>query len=130
MTFPTQKKLDGEASLNLLREISANPRLTQREMSSRLHLSLGKINFLLKAMVEKGHVKVENFRNSDNKTAYLYLLTPAGIEQKARITQEFLRIKTDEYNRLKDELVRLENEAAGVDSIPESPDHRDGFSAV
>lgn len=121
MEITTEKKLADEASLNLLREISANPRLTQRDMSSRLNMSLGKINFLIKAMIEKGILTIENFRNSDNKIACLYLLTPAGVKQKAKITMEFLKIKTDEYKRLKEEIARLEAEAKAVDSIAENP---------
>ena len=124
MANPIREKLDSEESLNLLREISVDPRLTQREMSSRLNLSLGKINFLIKAMIEKGLVKVENFRNSENKAAYLYFLTPAGIDEKAKITLRFLKRKTEEYERLKGEIHRLEKEAA-ADS---SSDSRDGFS--
>jgi EPS-associated MarR family transcriptional regulator len=127
MEDKTEKKLADEASLHLLREISANPRLTQRDMSSRLNMSLGKINFLIRAMIEKGILKVENFRNSDNKTAYLYLLTPVGVEQKAKITLDFLRIKTEEYKKLKDEIVRLETEAQAIDSISDS---RNKFSAT
>ncbi len=127
MEDKTEKKLADEASLHLLREISANPRLTQRDMSSRLNMSLGKINFLIRAMIEKGILKVENFRNSDNKTAYLYLLTPVGVEQKAKITLDFLRIKTEEYKKLKDEIVRLETEAQAIDPISDS---RNKFSAT
>ena len=122
MTIMIREKLDREESLNLLREISANPRLTQREMSSRLNLSLGKINFLIKAMIEKGLVKVENFRNSGNKAAYLYLLTPMGIEEKARITLRFLKRKTEEYARLRKEILLLEKEAAAANIPSEACD--------
>lgn len=112
MVILMREKVDSEESLNLLREISANPRLTQRQMSSRLNLSLGKINFLVKTMIEEGLVKVENFRNSENRAAYLYLLTPMGIEEKAKITLRFLKKKTDEYERLREDIRRLEKEAA------------------
>jgi EPS-associated MarR family transcriptional regulator len=120
MAHPIREKLDSEESLNLLREISVDPRLTQREMSSRLNLSLGKINFLIKAMIEKGLVKVENFKNSENKAAYLYFLTPVGIEEKARITLRFLKRKTEEYERLKLEIQRLEKEAAAENTFPDN----------
>ena len=122
MVNPIRAKLESEECLNLLREISVDPRLTQRKMSSRLNLSLGKINFLIKAMIEKGLVKVENFRNSENKAAYLYSLTPAGIDEKAEITLRFLKRKTEEYERIKREIRRLENDAVAVDSYSDSCD--------
>jgi len=81
----------------VLREIDAEPQLTQRELSLRLGFSLGKINFLIKAMIEKGLIKAENFKNAKNKSAYLYVLTPMGIEEKAKTTYRFLKRKMEEY---------------------------------
>ena len=80
-------------------------------MAKRLGVSLGKINFCLKALTEKGVVKVRNFRNSENKPAYVYLLTPSGMEQKARMTVEFLQYKIKEYEKLHIEIQELKNEA-------------------
>lgn len=103
--------------LSLLREINDNPQVTQRELSARLGLSLGKINYLLQSLIQKGFVKADNFKNSTNKIAYLYLLTPSGLEEKARITYRFLQRKTEEYERLAQEIRRLKEE---VDASNES----------
>lgn len=84
--------------------------MTQRELSASLGVSLGKINFLLKALVRKGLIKADNFKKSDNKTAYLYLLTPYGIEEKARITYYFLKHKIQEYHQLEEEIRQLKTE--------------------
>ncbi|MEW5902947.1 MAG: MarR family EPS-associated transcriptional regulator [Pseudomonadota bacterium] len=83
--------------------------MSQRDLAKKLGISLGKVNFCLKALVEKGSVKIDNFRKSDNKLGYAYLLTPHGIEQKARMTVEFLQMKVREYERLKVEIDELRN---------------------
>jgi EPS-associated MarR family transcriptional regulator len=103
-------KTGTEESLMLLRTISDNPQITQRELSSKLGLSLGKINFLMKSLIEKGFIKARNFKNSQNKISYLYFLTPSGIEEKARITYHFLKRKTKEYERLEAEIRHLQQE--------------------
>jgi len=105
-----------EAILKLLRALDENPHMTQRQLSSHLGLSLGKINFLLKAFVGKGLVKIENFKNSENKIGYLYVLTPGGIEEKVKITYRFLKRKMREYETLEDEIRRLKKEIALVES--------------
>lgn len=110
MTMNQRLKIDTEESLMLMRVIDTNPQMTQRELSSHLGLSLGKINFLMKAMIEKGFVKANNFKNSNNKIAYLYYLTPRGIEEKAKITYRFLKLKLAEYERLEEEIRQLEQE--------------------
>ena len=110
MAIQRISKLETEESLKLLREIDADPQLTQRELSSRLGLSLGKINFLIKAMIEKGFIKADNFKNSKNKIAYFYLITPMGIEEKAKITYRFLKRKIEEYEKLEAEIQQLEEE--------------------
>jgi len=115
MTNRQNMKLETEESLNVLREIDSNPQLTQRELSSRLGLSLGKINFLLKAMIEKGFIKAENFKKSNNKSAYLYLLTPMGMEQKAQTTYRFLKRKIAEYEKLEIEIRQLKKEVSFSD---------------
>jgi len=115
--MPNHLKLDleTEETLKVLREIDSNPEMTQREISSRLGLSLGKINFLVKAVIDKGLIKSENFKNSKNRSAYLYFLTPRGLEAKTKATYYFLRRKIDEYERLEAEIRQLKREAGVVD---------------
>jgi len=102
---------DDNTSYGLLKTLENNPSLSQRDLAKRLGISLGKVNFCINALVEKGCLKVNNFRNSDNKLAYAYLLTPKGVEQKARMTVEFLQIKVQEYERLRAEIEELQREA-------------------
>ena len=99
-----------EAQFRILRLIESNPSLTQRELAREMVVSLGKVNYCVNALIEKGWVKARNFRNSNNKLAYAYLLTPRGIEQKAEITVHFLRRKVAEYESLKKEIARLRRE--------------------
>jgi len=117
--MPNHLKIDleTEEALSVLREIDAYPEMTQRTLSSRLGLSLGKINFLIKALIEKGLIKVENFKNSKNKSAYLYSLTPTGFEEKTKATYLFLKRKTEEYERLEVEIKQLKKEA-GISDLP------------
>ncbi len=96
---------------DLLKTLEGNPSLSQRDLSRRLGVSLGKVNFCLNALVEKGCLKVSNFRNSSNKLAYAYVLTPRGIELRARMTVQFLKYKVREYERLKSEIEELKREA-------------------
>lgn len=93
-----------------MRVIDENPQVTQRELSANLGMSLGKINFLIKAMVDKGFIKADNFKNSQKKIAYLYCLTPKGIEEKAKITYRFLKWKVAEYEKLEQEIRQLQKE--------------------
>jgi len=102
---------DDNTSYDLLKTLENNPSLSQRDLAKRLGISLGKVNFCLNALIEKGCLKVNNFRNNDNKLAYVYLLTPHGAEQKARMTVEFLQIKIVEYERLRVEIEALKREA-------------------
>jgi len=88
----------------VMKLIEENPEISQRELARELGLSLGKVNYCLKAFVAKGFVKVDNFRRSDNKRAYAYLLTPRGIEEKARVTMQFFRRIEAEYEMLKREI--------------------------
>jgi EPS-associated MarR family transcriptional regulator len=103
--------LDETTHYILLKTLEENPGLSQRDLAKKLGISLGKVNFCLKALVDKGSVKINNFRNSENKLAYAYLLTPSGIEEKARITVHFLKYKLQEYERLKAEIEELRHEA-------------------
>lgn len=101
---------DDTTSYSLLKTLEENPGLSQRDLARRLGISLGKVNFCLKALIAKGCLKVANFRSNENKLAYAYLLTPHGVEQKARMTVEFLHIKTREYERLRMEIEELKRD--------------------
>ena len=105
-----------EAHYKLLRLIESRPQLTQRQLARELGMSLGKINYCVNALIEKGWIKARNFRNSSNKLAYAYLLTPKGIEQKAVIAVHFLQRKVTEYETLRREIAQLRRE---VDGSPE-----------
>lgn len=98
---------DDTTSYGLLKTLADEPNLSQRDLAKRLGVSLGKVNFCLNALIAKGCLKADNFRNSENKMAYAYLLTPRGVEQKARMTVEFLQIKIHEYERLREEIAEL-----------------------
>lgn len=103
--------LNHATDYNLLKILAENPTLSQRDLAKQLGISLGKVNFCLNALIGKGCVKVNNFRNSENKQAYSYLLTAKGLEEKARMTVEFLQCKVVEYERLRLEIAALEHEA-------------------
>src|SRR3989304_988746 len=107
MTIQTPDQFESETALQIFREINNSLEMTQRKLSSRLGISLGKVNFLVNALIRKGFVKVENFKRSSNKTAYLYYLTPMGIEEKSRMTYLFLKRKMREYERLELEIGQL-----------------------
>ncbi len=104
----------GEEVLKVLRLLEDNPEITQRELSSRLGLSLGKTNFLMRAVIHRGLVKAQNFKNSHNKNAYLYYLTPSGVEEKARTAYLFLKRKMREYEQLEEEIRQLRKEASDI----------------
>ena len=89
-----------------------NPDLTQRELAEKLGISVGGLNYCLKALMEKGLVKMKNFTNSKNKFGYVYVLTPTGMAEKAAITHRFLQRKMDEYEELKAEIDALTLEAS------------------
>lgn len=103
--------LNDETRYRILKALEADPQASQRRIADELGISLGRVNYCLQALIRKGLVKADNFRNSDNKRAYLYLLTPRGIEEKARVTARFLRVKLDEYEILKREIEELQQEA-------------------
>ena len=100
-----------EIHLDLLRKLEVSPELTQRELSKVMGVSLGKINYCMQKLIEKGWVKISNFSNNPNKVSYIYLLTPKGIEQKKILTISFLKIKLDEYEVLKSEINKLKQDA-------------------
>jgi EPS-associated MarR family transcriptional regulator len=93
--------------LDLLCKLDLNPKYTQRELSREMGVSLGKVNYCIKKLTEKGWLKLTNFSASSNKLGYMYLLTPKGIEQKAKLTTLFLKIKIEEFEILKDEISKL-----------------------
>jgi EPS-associated MarR family transcriptional regulator len=96
--------------LDLLRRLELNPRYTQRELSQEMGVSLGKVNYCMKKLSEKGWIKLTNFSHHSNKLSYMYLLTPHGIEQKAKLTFSFLKIKIKEYEMLKVEISKLKQD--------------------
>jgi len=93
--------------LDLLRKLQARPQSTQRDLSQEMGISLGKINYCMQKLTAKGWVKLINFSRSSNKLGYMYLLTPKGVEQKAKLTTLFLKTKLEEFEVLKDEISRL-----------------------
>ncbi len=95
--------------------VARNPEATQRQLANELNVSLGKINYCLSALIEKGHIKVRNFTNSNHKAAYAYLLTPRGLKEKAKVTLRFLERKKQEYEQLKIEIEQLDQEVKRQD---------------
>ena len=93
----------------LLKSLEQDANLTQRQLSKELGISLGKVNYCLQSLIQKGFVKINNFKNSKHKIQYSYLLTPRGIEEKTKLTIEFLKTKTKEYEALKKEVEKLTN---------------------
>ena len=101
-----------DLELATMRAVAACPGASQRRLAQTLGISLGKTNFLLRALLDRGLVKCENFRRSDNKLGYLYLLTPSGARAKARLTRNYLRRKEFEFERLRAEIDMLRTETA------------------
>lgn len=99
-----------QARFRILKILADEPDLTQRELAKRLGISLGKSNYLLKALVEKGLIKIGNFRRAEKKLKYVYLLTPAGIRERIRLTGAYLARKEAEYDALKAEIEELKGE--------------------
>ena len=100
--------------LDLLRRLESNPEFTQRELSREMGVSLGKVNYCMKKLTEKGLIKLTNFTHNPNKVGYSYLLTPSGIEEKSRLTFSFLKRKTAEYEILKKEIHALQLESEEI----------------
>ncbi len=112
--------LTDEYRYKILKKIEMNPEISQRELAEALGISLGKVNYCLKALIEKGIVKVTNFRNSKNKLAYLYKITPIGIEEKASVTLRFLNRKMQEYEALQKEIEQLKAEFYKTQNVHEN----------
>lgn len=102
--------LTDEYRYKILKLVEEKPEISQRELASSLGVSLGKVNFCLKALIDVGLLKASNFKNSKNKLAYMYLLTPTGIEEKTKITMRFLKNRIQEYEVLKSEIASLKQE--------------------
>ena len=109
--------LTDEYRYKILKTLEANPEISQRDMARALGISLGRVNFCLKALIEVGLLKATNFRNSSNKLAYMYLLTPSGIEEKSAITARFLKSKLQEHDNLQSEIEELRKDANQTLSI-------------
>lgn len=99
-----------ELRLRVLRALEANPELSQRQLAAELGVSLGGVNYALKALIERGFLKADNFRKSNNKGAYLYVLTPKGVAEKASLATAFLGRKLQEYEVLRREIETLKEE--------------------
>jgi EPS-associated MarR family transcriptional regulator len=95
---------DNPDHFNILRVIKKKPNSSQREMANELGLSLGKLNYCIKALIKKGHIKINNFKSNKNKIRYAYILTPDGIAAKTKLTINFMKRKMQEYDELKEEI--------------------------
>ena len=100
-----------DSEYKVLKVLESKPNITQRGLASELGISLGKTHYVLKALIDRGWVKLENFKRSDKKLGYLYVLTPTGILKKSVLARNFLEIKTQEYEKLKKEIELLKKES-------------------
>jgi EPS-associated MarR family transcriptional regulator len=107
--------LDDKTRYRLLKLLEANPELSQRQLAGELDVSVGKINFCLNALLDKGLLKVRNFRDNSNKLVYAYYLTPKGAREKVRATVGFLKRKLEEYEGLEREIEELKREVRATD---------------
>ena len=105
-----------ELRLRVLRALEVNPELSQRQLAAELGVSLGGVNYALKALIDRGLVKADNFRKSGAKTAYLYVLTPKGIAEKSALATAFLGRKLEEYEVLRQEIESLKGEVGSDES--------------
>ena len=97
----------------ILRDLSKNPSISQREIALKNGISLGKVNYAIKSLIDKGYIKLQNFKGSKNKRKYMYILTPEGMYVKAKLTVDFFKWKMEEYERIKKEIEALEDEING-----------------
>jgi EPS-associated MarR family transcriptional regulator len=122
--------IDDESHYKILKLLQEDPHISQRAIAEVLGVSLGKTNYCLKALIGRGLIKAKNFRNSNNKAAYAYFLTPMGMEEKAKVTARFLKRKMAEYEMLREEIESLRREVsagrsnntavpeAGIEALP------------
>lgn len=99
-----------EPQFKTLRELEKDNTLSQRDISKKVGLSVGRVNYIINAMLEKGYIKAQRFKNSKNKIGYMYIITPKGISEKLIQTQAFLQRKTAEYEQLRQEIEKLREE--------------------
>jgi EPS-associated MarR family transcriptional regulator len=114
-----------DLNYELLRELAEEPSASQRSLASRLGISVGKVNYCMRALVDKGWVKANNFRRSDKKWAYTYLLTPSGAVAKLRLTKDFLARKEQEFLSLQTEIAALRSQLTAATDIPEQASAHD-----
>ncbi len=107
-----------QAQLRILKIIETEPEISQRQLAEVLGVSLGKTNYLIKALLEKGHIKAGNFMRAENKLKYAYLLTPEGIRAKLELTRNYLARKEQEYITMKAEIEAMRSELATLDAKP------------
>ena len=112
-----REKIQEEARFKILRLLHENQELTQRELGERVGISLGAVNYSLRALIERGLVKAGNFSRNPNKLGYAYVLTPAGIVEKTLLTGRFLKRKVEEYEALRSEIKLLTHEMAAVGRV-------------
>lgn len=113
-----QARLQEDTYVRVLRLLQTNPDLTQRELAEQLSLSVGAMNYCLKALMAKGWVKMQNFSDSKNKFGYVYVLTPKGLAEKAVLTRLFLKRKLDEYDTLREEIEMVQRELVAETAPP------------
>lgn len=106
--------LTDEYRYKIFKLIEANPEISQRAIAKQLGISLGRVNFCLRALIEKGQLKMRNFRSNKNKLTYIYMLTPKGVEEKAMLTASFLKRKLQEYELLQAEIEQLREEVQAI----------------
>jgi len=118
-------KIQDEARFKILRLLHENPELTQRELGERVGISLGAVNYCLRALIERGLVKASNFSRTPNKLGYAYVLTPGGIAEKTLLTGRFLKRKVEEYEALRLEIDILSQEWIIGSDLGHLPDNRE-----
>jgi EPS-associated MarR family transcriptional regulator len=112
-----RSQIQEDTYFRVLRMLQASPDMTQREIAEKLGISTSGLNYCLKALIDKGWVKVQNFSQSKNKFGYIYVLTPQGIAEKAMLAGRFLRRKVTEYEQLQTEIEALKVEMSSVDFV-------------
>ena len=105
-----QRKLQNDTEFRVLRMLESNPDMTQRDLAKNADISIGALNYCMKALITKGWVKMQNFSDSKNKFGYIYVLTPLGIRSRAQLAQAFLKRKLAEYEALQQEIEHLKND--------------------
>ena len=116
------RPLSDDVHYRLLKILEAQPKASQRQLAAALGISLGKINYCVKALLDQGWIKATNFKNSQHKLAYAYLLTPSGVDAKARLTARFLKQQIAEYEALKAEIEQLSAEVSATPTPRPAPD--------